>query len=99
MCNIDDVKAKLNSGKIYDIFPCGDTVSWIPFGVNGVHVSFDSHVRNFDRVRVGTAFKMIGGAKPINYKLTVEKVNGMFQFNWRGNVKPENWLKIEQKLS
>lgn len=96
--DIQNVKNKLNSPKIASIFPVQDTVCWVPRGFNAVYIKFDDSVKNLDRVRVGTAYRIRGGSQVKSYALLIEKTGQGWNFEWKDGFKPEDYLKVQEFL-
>lgn len=99
---IDNIKKALNSGKVYDIFPVGDSVSWSNFGRNGVVIGFDLPKTQAKRVDLGNGeFKIVGGGRGFEvtkFKVVIEKLDGKLNFKWLKQLKPIGFLEIEKKL-
>ena len=96
--DIQNVKNTLNSSKLASIFPVPDTVCWVPRGFNAVYIKFDDSVKNLDRVRVGTAYRIRGGSQVKSYGLLIEKTGQGWNFEWKDGFKPEDYLKVQKFL-
>lgn len=98
MSTLDTIKNKLVNQNVPALNHLWSTVSFRPVGWDGLVIGFDSHIRDLDRVKVGTSFKLCSG-KPIEkYRLIVKSDGGQLVFNWKDGVKPKDWLKIERDL-
>lgn len=96
--DIQSVKNTLNSSKLASIFPVPDTVQWIPRGFNAVYIKFDDSIKNLDRVRVGTAYRIRGGSQVKSYALLIEKTGQGWNFQWKEGFKPKSYLEIQEML-
>lgn len=97
--DIQNVKNKLNSPKLSEIFPVPDTVQWCPRGFNAVYIKFDDSIKSLDRVRVGTAYRIRGGCQVKSYGLLIEKTGQGWKFNWKDGFKPKCYEIIQEKLT
>ena len=96
--DIQSVKNALNSSKLASIFPVPDTVQWVPRGFNAVYIKFDDSIKNLDRVRVGTAYRIRGGSQVKSYALLIEKTVQGWNFELKEGFKPKSYLEIQGKL-
>lgn len=98
MSNLDVIKNKLIGQNVESLAQLWSTVSFRPVGWDGLIIAFDSHVRDLERVKIGSSFKLCSG-KPIEkYRLIVKSDGGQISLKWKDGVKPANWLKIERDL-
>ena len=93
---IESLKANIEAGMLSGILP-------VPvFSLKGfsdmLQLSFDSHVQDVGRVRVGEFFRYRPGVI-VRYSLNVKmSMGGGLVFTWKNTVKPTNSIEIEHRL-
>lgn len=93
---IESLKANIEAGMLSGILP-------VPvFSLRGftdmLQLSFDSHVGDISRVRVGEFFRYRPGVI-VRYSLNVKmSMGGGLVFTWKNTVKPTNSIEIEHRL-
>lgn len=93
---IESLKANIEAGMLSGILP-------VPvFSLRGfsdmLQLSFDSHVGDVSRVRVGEFFRYRPGVVT-RYSLNVKmSMGGGLVFTWKNMVKPTNSIEIEHRL-
>ena len=93
---IESLKANIEAGMLSGILP-------VPvFSMRGftdmLQISFDSHVQDVGRVRVGEFFRYRPGVI-VRYSLNVKmSMGGGLVFTWKNTVKPTNSIEIEHRL-
>lgn len=93
---IESLKANIEAGMLSGVLP-------VPvFSLRGftdmLQLSFDSHVQDVGRVRVGEYFKYRPGVV-VRYSLNVKMSMGKgLVFTWKNMVKPVNSIEIEHRL-
>ena len=93
---IESLKANIEAGMLSGILP-------VPvFSLRGfsdmLQLSFDSHVGDISRVRVGEFFRYRPGVIT-RYSLNVKmSMGGGLVFTWKNMVKPTNSIEIEHRL-
>ena len=93
---IESLKNNIEAGLLSGVLPVSR------FGLRGftdmLQISFDSHVQDVNRVRVGEYFKYRPSAV-IRYSLNVKmSIGGGLIFTWKNKIKPENSIEIEHRL-
>lgn len=93
---IESLKANIEAGMLSGVLP-------VPhFSMRGftdmLQISFDSHVGDISRVRVGEFFRYRPGVV-IRYSLNVKmSMGGGLVFTWKDSMKPKEFIEIEHRL-
>lgn len=93
---IESLKANIEAGLLSGVLP-------VPiFSLKGfsdmLQLSFDSHVRDVNRVRVWEFFRYRPSAV-VRYSLNVKmSMGGGLIFTWKNKIKPDNFIEIEHRL-
>ena len=93
---IESLKNNIEAGLLSGVLPVSQ------FSLKGftdmLQLSFDSHVGDVSRVRVGEYFKYRPSVV-IRYSLNVKmSMGGGLIFTWKNKVKPANSIEIEHQL-
>ena len=93
---IESLKANIEAGLLSGVLPVSQ------FGLRGftdmLQISFDSHVQDVNRVRVGEFFRYRPSAV-IRYSLNVKmSTGGGLIFTWKNSMKPSDFIEIEHRL-
>lgn len=93
---IESLKNNIEAGLMAGVLPVSQ------FGLRGftdmLQISFDSHVQDVNRVRVGEYFKYRPTAV-IRYSLNVKmSTGGGLIFTWKNSMKPSDFIEIEHRL-
>lgn len=93
---IESLKANIEAGLLSGVLPVSQ------FSLRGftdmLQISFDSHVSDVNRVRVGEYFKYRPSAV-IRYSLNVKmSIGGGLIFTWKNKIKPDDFIEIEHRL-
>lgn len=93
---IENLKSNIESGALAGVLPVPQ------FSMKGfsdmLQISFDSHVGDVGRVRVGQFFKYRPSVV-VRYGLNVKMSSGNgIVFTWKNQIKPSNAIEIEHKL-
>lgn len=93
---IESLKANIEAGLLSGVLPVPQ------FSLRGftdmLQLSFDSHVQDVGRVRVGEFFRYRPGVIT-RYSLNVKmSMGGGLVFTWKNMVKPTNSIEIEHRL-
>ena len=93
---IESLKANIEAGMLSGILP-------VPvFSMRGftdmLQISFDSHVQDVGRVRVGEFFRYRPSAI-VRYSLNVKMSMGKgLVFTWKDSMKPAEFIEIEHRI-
>ena len=93
---IESLKNNIEAGLLSGVLPVPQ------FSLRGftdmLQISFDSHVQDVGRVRVGEFFRYRPGVV-VRYSLNVKmSMGGGLVFTWKNMVKPVNSIEIEHRL-
>ena len=93
---IESLKNNIEAGLLSGVLPVSQ------FGLRGftdmLQISFDSHVQDVNRVRVGEFFRYRPSAV-IRYSLNVKmSTGGGLIFTWKNSMKPSDFIEIEHRL-
>ena len=93
---IESLKANIEAGLLSGVLPVSQ------FSLKGftdmLQLSFDSHVQDVNRVRVGEFFRYRPSAV-IRYSLNVKmSMGGGLVFTWKNKIKPDDFIEIEHRL-
>lgn len=93
---IESLKNNIEAGLLSGVLPVSQ------FGLRGftdmLQISFDSHVQDVSRVRVGEYFKYRPSAV-VRYSLNVKmSIGGGLVFTWKNKIKPDDFIEIEHRL-
>ena len=93
---IESLKNNIEAGFLSGVLPVSQ------FGLRGftdmLQISFDSHVGDISRVRVGEFFRYRPGVV-VRYSLNVRMSSGNgLIFTWKDSMKPSNFIEIEHRL-
>lgn len=93
---IESLKANIEAGLLSGVLPVPQ------FSMRGfsdmLQISFDSHVRDISRVRVGEFFKY-RPSTVFRYSLNVKmsRGNGLV-FTWKDSMKPAEFIEIQDRI-
>ena len=93
---IESLKANIEAGMLSGILPVSQ------FSLRGftdmLQLSFDSHVGDVSRVRVGEFFRYRPGVV-VRYSLNVKMSIGKgLVFTWKDSIKPSDFIEIEHRI-
>ena len=93
---IESLKANIEAGMLSGVLPVPQ------FSLRGftdmLQLSFDSHVQDVGRVRVGEFFRYRPGVI-VRYSLNVKmSMGGGLIFTWKNKIKPDDFIEIEHRL-
>ena len=93
---IESLKNNIEAGLLSGVLPVSQ------FSLKGftdmLQLSFDSHVQDVNRVRVGEFFRYRPSAV-IRYSLNVKMaMGGVLVFTWKNKIKPDDFIEIEHRL-
>lgn len=93
---IESLKNNIEAGLLSGVLPVSQ------FSLRGftdmLQISFDSHVQDVNRVRVGEYFKYRPSAV-VRYSLNVKmSMGGGLIFTWKNKIKPDDFIEIEHRL-
>lgn len=93
---IESLKANIEAGLLSGVLPVSQ------FGLRGftdmLQLSFDSHVGDVSRVRVGEFFRYRPGVV-VRYSLNVKmSIRGGLVFTWKDSIKPDGFIEIEHRI-
>lgn len=93
---IESLKANIEAGFLANVLP-GPQLGLRGFS-DMLQLSFDSHVGDVSRVRVGEFFRYRPGVV-VRYSLNVKmSMGGGLVFTWKDSMKPNNFIEIEHRL-
>ena len=93
---IESLKNNIEAGLLSGVLPVPQ------FSMRGftdmLQISFDSHVGDVSRVRVGEFFRYRPGVI-VRYSLNVKmSIGGGLIFTWKNMVKPSDFIEIEHRI-
>ena len=93
---IESLKNNIEAGLLSGVLPVSR------FSLRGftdmLQISFDSHVQDVNRVRIGEFFRYRPSAV-IRYSLNVKmSSSGGLIFTWKDSMKPSEFIEIEHRL-
>ena len=93
---IESLKANIEAGMLSGVLPVPQ------FSMRGfsdmLQLSFDSHVGDVSRVRVGEFFRYRPGVV-VRYSLNVKMSMGKgLIFTWKDSIKPADFIEIEHRI-
>ena len=93
---IESLKNNIEAGLLSGVLPVSQ------FGLRGftdmLQISFDSHVGDVSRVRVGEFFRYRPGVVT-RYSLNVKmSTGGGLIFTWKDSMKPSDFIEIEHRI-
>lgn len=93
---IESLKANIEAGLLSGVLPVSQ------FSLKGftdmLQLSFDSHVQDVNRVRVGEFFRYRPSAV-IRYSLNVKmSMGGGLVFTWKNKIKPDDFIEIQDRI-
>lgn len=93
---IESLKNNIEAGFLSEVLPVSR------FSLRGftdmLQLSFDSHVGDVSRVRVGEFFRYRPSAV-VRYSLNVKmSMGGGLVFTWKDSIKPSGFIEIQDKI-
>lgn len=93
---IESLKNNIEAGMLKGVLPVPQ------FSLRGftdmLQLSFDSHVQDVGRVRVGEFFRYRPSAV-VRYSLNVKmSMGGGLNFTWKDSMKPAEFIEIEHRI-
>lgn len=93
---IESLKNNIEAGLLSGVLPVSQ------FRLRGfsdmLQLSFDSHVQDVNRVRVGEFFRYRPSAV-VRYSLNVKmSIGGGLVFTWKDSMKPSDFIEIEHRI-
>lgn len=93
---IESLKNNIEAGLLSGVLPVPQ------FCLRGftdmLQLSFDSHVGDVSRVRVGEFFRYRPGVV-VKYSLNVKmSIGGGLIFTWKDSIKPDGFIEIEHRI-